>query len=132
MEPIIYEDRFSSFMAFNLQHTKPLVYIVDDDPDILLLLKHIIGTNQCDILTFTSPQQLLDAVEYQIPHLVITDLNMPEMDGISLVAELRRRSQTLPIIMLSGEPSTEFFLSATAVGVNNYFTKPINMSEFRG
>jgi two-component system, OmpR family, phosphate regulon response regulator OmpR len=58
--------------------------------------------------------------------LVITDCNMPRMDGIAFVTALRARGDATPVIMLSGQDDPQMIVRAIRAGVNNYVPKPIH------
>jgi DNA-binding response OmpR family regulator len=58
--------------------------------------------------------------------LIITDCNMPRMDGLAFVTVLRGRGDTTPVIMLSGQDDPQLIVRAIRAGVNNYVPKPIH------
>jgi CheY-like chemotaxis protein len=62
--------------------------------------------------------------------IILTDCNMPRMDGITLVTTLRARGDQTPVIMLSGQDDPHFVVRAIRAGVNNYIPKPIHPENF--
>lgn len=81
----------------------PKILLVDDESDILVSLKIILGMRGYDVATSSDGREALAAVESDTPDLVITDYMMPYMDGITLCRRLRARPQTArtPIILTS-------------------------------
>lgn len=63
-------------------------------------------------------------------NLVITDINMFNMDGIEMSAYIREIDQNIPIILLSAHNETNFKERANSIGIYNYLTKPINLAHF--
>ena len=66
----------------------------------------------------------LAAVKQSLPDLVLADWNMPNMDGLSFVREIRRQGNTTPVIMVTTEAEKERVVEAIRSGVNNYVVKP--------
>lgn len=106
-------------------------YIVDDDPSVRRILKQMISQNfkdaqisQCDDPWFS----VTDILEKQ-PDIVILDLLMDEMDGIEVSQTLRSRHFKGKIVMLSEVTSKVMIEKAYAAGVNDYISKPINVTE---
>jgi DNA-binding response OmpR family regulator len=62
--------------------------------------------------------------------LIVTDCRMPRMDGIAFVTALRKRGDTTPVIMLSGEHDPHLIVRAVRAGVDNYVPKPLNPAAF--
>ena len=102
-------------------------YLVDDDPDILALLKMLLVKAGHSVETNESSQQALKAIPSARPDCVITDLMMPEMDGFELCRELRRRPelQSMKIIVLSAKSYDFDRRRARELGADGYIVKPI-------
>jgi DNA-binding response OmpR family regulator len=71
----------------------------------------------------------LDSIQQEEPDLLITDVEMPRMNGFDLLSEVRRRSQRLPVVMLSTRGSVEDRKRATRLGANAYLVKTEFHSE---
>ena len=107
------------------------IYLIDDDPNILNFLKLIIQTKNlgeiCGICT--SPIDALEDLKYIKPDVVVIDLLMPVMDGISFVRKTASELQDTAYIMLSQVSNKEMISSAYEAGVEFFIQKPINAIE---
>lgn len=108
------------------EHQKVLV--VDDEAQITRVLRHSLTAHRYDVRTAADGLSALDTFKDWHPDLIITDLQMPEMDGIEFCREIRKVS-TLPIIVLSvrGEEKTK--VEALDAGADDYVTKPFGIDE---
>lgn len=104
------------------------ILVVDDEPQITRVLRHSLLANRYDVRTAADGISALDTFRDWHPDLVITDLQMPEMDGIEFCREVRKLS-SLPIIVLSvrGEEKTK--VKALDAGADDYVTKPFGIDE---
>ena len=102
-------------------------YLVDDDPDILTLLRRLLEKAGHTVVSNESSQQALKEIPAERPDCVITDLMMPEMDGFELCRELRRRPdlQSMKIIVLSAKSYDFDRRRARELGADGYIVKPI-------
>jgi len=103
-------------------------YIVDDDPDILVLLRRVLEKAGHSVVTSDSSQQALKEIPGERPDCVITDLMMPVMDGFELCRELRRRPELaeMKIIVLSAKSYDFDRRRARELGADGYIVKPIH------
>lgn len=104
------------------------VLVVDDESQITRVLRQSLTAHRYDVRTAADGVSALDTLHDWHPDLVITDLQMPEMDGIEFCREIRKESQ-LPIIVLSvrGEERTK--VAALDAGADDYVTKPFGIDE---
>jgi len=102
-------------------------YVVDDDPDILVLLRRVLEAAGHTVASSGSSQQALKEIPGARPDVVITDLMMPEMDGFELCRELRRRPdlEAMKIIVLSAKSYDFDRRRARELGADGYIVKPI-------
>ena len=107
------------------------IYLIDDDPNILNYLKLIIQAKNlgeiCGICT--SPIDALEDLKYIKPDIVVIDLLMPGMDGISFVRKTASELQETAYIMLSQVSNKEMISSAYEAGIEFFIQKPINAIE---
>lgn len=108
-----------------MEHT---VLVVDDSPTIVKFVSFSLKNNGYSVLTASDG---MDAIEKISSHtkpidLIITDLNMPNVDGYELIATLRRNSKfrEIPIIILSSEEEEEDKQRGIEVGASSYLVKP--------
>ena len=99
------------------------VLICDDQPDIVNALKIYLSSEGYRLLTASNGLQALQAVKEQEIHLVLLDVMMPEMDGITATAKIREFSN-VPIILLTAKSETEDTVLGLNVGADDYITKP--------
>lgn len=104
------------------------VLVVDDEAQITRTLRHSLAAHGYDVRTASDGVSALDTFHDWRPDMIITDLQMPEMDGIEFCREIRKLSQ-LPLIVLSvrGEERTK--VKALDAGADDYVTKPFGIEE---
>jgi two-component system KDP operon response regulator KdpE len=104
------------------------VLVVDDESQITRVLRQSLTAHRYDVRTASDGVSALDTFHDWHPDLVITDLQMPEMDGIEFCRAIRKESE-LPIIILSvrGEERTK--VEALDAGADDYVTKPFGIDE---
>ena len=102
-------------------------YIVDDDPDILVLLRRVLENAGHTVASSESSREALKEIPGARPDVVITDLMMPEMDGFELCRELRKRPElgAMKIIVLSAKSYDFDRRRARELGADGYIVKPI-------
>jgi two-component system, OmpR family, KDP operon response regulator KdpE len=107
---------------------KRKILVVDDEPQITRVLKTTLSAQGYAIRTASDGRQALQEVKSWSPDLVITDLRMPNMDGLDLCRSIRAESH-ISIIVLSvkGEEATK--VEALDAGADDYVTKPFNVNE---
>ncbi len=114
-------------------HGKYRVLIVDDDEDarILLLRALRLTPMHFEVESAADGQQALDVVEAFRPHVVITDIMMPRLDGFELCIALRSNPATaaIPIIILTALEQEKEKRRGFAAGANAYLTKPLSAIE---
>ncbi|MBK9215564.1 MAG: response regulator transcription factor [Chloracidobacterium sp.] len=104
------------------------VLVIDDEPQITRVLRHSLSAHRYDVRTAADGVSGLETFRDWHPDLVITDLQMPEMDGIAVCREIRK-AFAVPIIVLSvrGEERTK--VEALDAGADDYVTKPFGIDE---
>lgn len=106
----------------------PLILVVDDEPQILRALKTILGSSHFRVITAINGEEALALAATQQPDVIILDLSLPDMDGISVCEQIREWSRT-PIIVLSVRDSEQDKVAALDKGADDYLTKPFNIQE---
>lgn len=106
-------------------------YLIDDDKNILSILKIILTERLQEEIcgSSTSPVDALEDISYIKPDIILVDLLMPEMDGISFVQKARRLDENLLFIMLSQVTSKDMIATAYENGVEFFIQKPLNSVE---
>ena len=102
-----------------------LIYVADDEVNILELLRSFLTEEGYRVETFTDGQALLDAFQRQSPDLVILDVSMPKKDGYTVSAAIRKVSD-IPIILLTARDGDADYITGFVSGCDDYFTKPFS------
>ena len=103
-----------------------LVLIVDDDEAVRTTLYKVIRSNGLDAEMASGGVQALELISKTHYDLILLDVNMPGMDGFSLVQKLRSRGIKTPIIIVSGRKEDYDTLYGLDIGADDYVTKPFN------
>jgi two-component system, OmpR family, KDP operon response regulator KdpE len=108
--------------------TRARILVVDDDDDIVTLLKLSLERAGAQVVPATSGAQALRLAFEHRPDIVLLDINMPGMDGLTLCQRLRELSD-VTIIMITALPGTDYVTGAFAAGADDYILKPFETSE---
>jgi len=111
--------------------TRARVLIVDDEPDMVENCARILGRSGYDCVTTTDPRRALALLESERPDLLLTDLKMPEMDGMTLLRHARELDPAMPVIMITAHASIESAVAAIKEGAFDYLPKPVSLEELR-
>jgi DNA-binding response OmpR family regulator len=106
---------------------KNLILIVDDEDDIISLLKDHFEYNDYDVLTAGSGEEAIKKVEQQ-PDIILLDINMPELDGFQ-VCERIRNFVSCPIIFLTARIEDADKILGFGLGADDYVVKPFSLDE---
>ena len=109
---------------------KNLVYIIDDDNEILTLLK-IQLKNEFYIKTESSPKNAISQIKDIKSDVIIVDQLMPEMSGIEFIEKLQELKINIPVILMTAYGSLEDAINAIKKGAFHYITKPVNIEELK-
>jgi two-component system, OmpR family, KDP operon response regulator KdpE len=107
---------------------KQNILVVDDEPQITRVLKTTLSSQGYGIRTAADGEEALDLMKSWSPDLIITDLRMPNMDGLELCRRVRMKSRT-PIIVLSVKGEETIKVEALDAGADDYITKPFSVNE---
>ena len=104
------------------------ILVVDDEPQIIRVMRQILSAHSYEIRTATDGQAGWELFNDWNPDLVITDLQMPNVDGLQFCADLRRISE-IPIIILSVRDDENTIVGALDKGADDYIIKPFSANE---
>ncbi len=110
-----------------------LLLVVEDIPGIRELLELTLRFKSYDVMSAANGQEALEMIQSRRPHLIVTDILMPRMDGFSLIYQLRKDDSTrdIPVVFLSATyVSAEDKDFASMLGAARFLEKPINMEQF--
>jgi two-component system, OmpR family, KDP operon response regulator KdpE len=107
---------------------KPVILVVDDEPQILRVMRASLPARGYEVRTAPDGPQALDEIRKQEPDLIVLDLGMPEMSGLEVCRRAREFS-SVPIIVLSAKGTESDKIAALDMGADDYVTKPFSMDE---
>jgi len=105
------------------------VLIVEDDPASRELMGEMIKLEGHDLRTAENGLQALSLFKEFKPHLVISDIQMPKMDGLELLKRIRDMSLETIVVIVTGAGSEEFAIKALRLRANNYLQKPVRLND---
>jgi two-component system response regulator MprA len=105
------------------------VLVVDDEPALRDALESSLAFEGYEVLTASDGLEALDAVAEQQPDLVLLDIMMPRMDGLTAVRRLRGRGDTVPVLMLTARDAVGDRVTGLDVGADDYLAKPFELDE---
>src|SRR5207244_6833513 len=106
------------------------VLFVDDEGQIRKLVQTFLTKHGYVVTTATDGYEALREIKRQKPHLIITDVSMPNLNGLELCRRLRSEAATarLPVIMLSAKKQADDILAGYAQGADEYVAKPVELA----
>jgi excisionase family DNA binding protein len=112
-------------------HSNHRVLVVDDESSIREMLSKTLALAEYDVDTVPNATAALDLLRPGRPayHLLIADLKMPGMDGLSLIRQVRQIRSGLPIIIITGFSTESSAIEAVNLGVSAYLTKPFRVPQ---
>jgi two-component system response regulator HydG len=103
----------------------PHILVVDDEPDVCDLMRHLLEAEGYTVTTETTAHNALERIVAQTYDLLLTDVTMPEMDGIALCQKVAGVRPGLPIVLITGRADMATVTQALRVGVRDFLTKPL-------
>ena len=111
------------------------ILLVDDDDQTLTVLENVLRRHGAKVLRAGSAAQALTLLEHQRPTVVVSDLSMPDRDGLDLIRSIRQLAtpnSNLPVAVLSAHTARERAAGATEAGFQMYIEKPVHPEDFVG
>jgi two-component system, NtrC family, response regulator AtoC len=107
------------------------VMVVDDDAETLALMREIVAKEGFEVETAEDAETALRRLEQWQPELVITDIHMPGMDGLALLAAVREKEPDIPVVLLTAYGSLKTAVDAIKAGAFDYLSKPFVVEDIR-
>lgn len=105
------------------------ILLVDDDPNILTVIGYVLEDNGYQVTTAASGEVALDALTINEFDLVITDLNMSEIDGLTVLKSAKEANPGGGVMILTGNRDPEPAIEALRLDADDYMLKPCDLSE---
>lgn len=114
-----------------MSKTSQLVLIVDDDQALLEMVSDCLTSAGYHTLQASNGIEGLKQLQSNAPHMVILDINMPQLDGMQTCRLIRanQKFRTLPILMLTGRSDIKDMIEARKMGADDYLIKPFQPSD---
>jgi DNA-binding NtrC family response regulator len=109
----------------------PAIVLVDDEAMVLTVLKRALAAlaSDCDLIAVVNGAAALVLLAERPVALLITDMRLPDMDGIALTEAIKLVAPHCPVILMTGYPSPEIEQRAVAVGVDFFLAKPFRINQ---
>jgi FixJ family two-component response regulator len=102
------------------------IAVVDDDPSVCKALARLLRASDLDADAYRSAQQFLESLQTSAPDCLLLDLQMREMNGLTLQRELVRTGIRLPVVIITGHDEPGMQARCVAAGVAAYLRKPLD------
>lgn len=112
-----------------MSNDKPLILVVDDEPDIRELIKDILEDENYHVRIAADGQEAQRVFSEEQPDLILLDIWMPDIDGISLLKEFKQQNKSVTIVMMSGHGTIETAVEATRLGASDFIEKPLSTAK---
>lgn len=109
----------------------PKVLVVDDEPDVLFVLEQLLKREGLTVLTATSGESALEVIKGEPVGLVLLDITMRGIDGLSTLREIKKIAPSLMTVMITGNSSSEKIVEAFNSGAYDYMIKPLDLHSLR-
>src|SRR5699024_2589623 len=103
--------------------------VVDDEPNIRELLSTSLRFAGFEVLTASDGMSAIELITEQEPDLVVLDVMLPDLDGLSVTRRLRERGLQFPVLFLTARDDTADKITGLTVGGDDYVTKPFSLEE---
>jgi two-component system cell cycle response regulator DivK len=109
----------------------PTILLVEDYEDNRVMMRQLLEMSGYRVFEATNGDQAIKMARVEIPDLILMDLSLPRVDGLSATRQIRAVSylKNVPIIAVSAHDSADFHSEALASGCNEYVTKPIDFGQ---
>lgn len=116
----------------DINYLKTLTVLhVEDDHETRTLMRHIIGKRVGTLLEADNGASGITSFTDNRPHIIITDVMMPIMDGLAMAQQIREMDPSVPIIVTTAFGHNDYLMQAIDIGIDKYVTKPMNTERLR-
>jgi EAL domain-containing protein (putative c-di-GMP-specific phosphodiesterase class I) len=109
-----------------VEAAKARVLLVDDEPELLQAASRILRRAGYDVETCANGADALERMLKSNPDVIVSDINMPRMDGIELLRKVRERDLDLPVVLLTSQPTLDTAVLGIQFGAHRYLLKPVS------
>ncbi len=120
---------------FSGRESEGLVLVVDDEPDVRKVVRMILEKSGYDVVEAEDGEKGIEEIKKGensiLLNLIITDIRMPNMNGIDVINYYKKQWPSIPIIVLTGFPDLEMATTMLQHGVADYLVKPVESDKLR-
>jgi FixJ family two-component response regulator len=109
---------------------RSVIYFVDDEPAVCKAVKQTLETLNCRVICFSNAEDCLRSIEMGMCDLLISDVNMPGMDGVELLRMVKRVRPMLPVLLVTGYGDIPVAVKAVKAGAMDFIEKPLDENTF--
>jgi len=110
-----------------MNEIRPLVSVLDDEPQFCKALSRLLTTHGFEVVTFTHVEKFLEACVSRLPNCLLLDLHMPALSGFDILEWIAARQ--VPVLVITGHDQPGNAERVRALGAAAYFLKPVNESQ---
>ena len=115
----------------DVKRVRGRVLVVDDDPVLLRLHQQVLAKVGFDVEISPNALEAIDLVSRERFDVVLSDIAMPDLDGLGLIRAVREHDSDLPVVLITGRPSVGTAVGAVDLGALKYLTKPVHPKDLR-
>lgn len=108
---------------------KTRILLIEDEATLSLIISETLEQEGYEVFTAQDGEEGLLLFGQHPPHLIVTDIMMPNLDGFSLVKAIRRQNRSVPILFLSARSAANDVVAGFELGADDYLKKPFGMAE---
>lgn len=110
-------------------NAKIKIVVVDDERPLLETFQRVLEKKGYDVTIFENPVEAVSHIKSNEPHLIITDLRMPGMDGIQFLNQVKQLRPSVPVVFITAYTTISTAVSAMELGASDYLRKPFGMNK---
>ena len=110
---------------------KKKILVVDDEQDVRETLESVLAKLDYDPIVAASGKEALEIIQTNNIDIILSDLYMPEMDGIELLKRVKTENRNIVFLMITAHPTIETAVDAIKKGAYDYLTKPFHIDEVK-
>lgn len=107
----------------------PLIWVIDDDESIRFVFDRALDVNNINHRLFTNGNDALEALQNQIPDVIVSDINMPGIDGLSLIKKVHEVDPNIPFIIITAHSDLSAAIDSYEHGTFEYLPKPFDIEQ---
>ncbi len=118
-------------LGVNLAKNATRILVVDDEENARIALTRLLAKEGFLVDSVANGYEALNYLRQQTVNIIVTDINMPEMDGITFLRELNKHFPKMNVIMITAHGGVESYLEAMNLGAFEYINKPVKIDELK-